>query len=322
MITLSSRERRILAASEMDLSLPVTTLAATTRFPVHAVRWTLSRLAERGLINPRTLLNVYPLGFQDYTLLFSLAGSRPLPARKKLIEQLLKHPKVSWIGDLGSSFQLGIAVMARSIAEFLEFQELLSTWCGGSMQQKRFALRYGSIIYGRRYLDPAARNRTVLRYRTSDTGTTIDELDKRILKYLSQAKGESLRELGRELGIPSTTVDARMRRLRQVGVVVGYYNAIGSAPLQMQQYKLLITTNAASSSARVIIEKFAAQNVNVTHVIECIGSWDYEIGLEVDRGADLIALTSALYEQLDGLYSSVEVIPELTCHKFVNWPFS
>lgn len=62
-------------------------------------------------------------------------------------------------------------------------------------------------------------------------GSALDSLDTRILTELQQDARLSMRELGRRVGLSAPAVTERVRRLEDVGVVLGYGARVAAMPL-------------------------------------------------------------------------------------------
>lgn len=121
--------------------------------------------------------------------------------------------------------------------------------------------------------------------------------------------------------MPKTTFERRLAALEEKGVIAGYVNSLPSTVLGLEQYKVLVRLRGASSVSREALKGYCERDTHITHLIECFGNWDFEIGIEVTRGLETVDITSKLYEILSTDIQELEVLPEFECLKFVNCPW-
>ena len=113
----------------------------------------------------------------------------------------------------------------------------------------------------------------------------LDEKDRKILQALQEDAGRPVRTLARILELPRTTVQHRIKRMRQTGiiqrtVVVPNYESIG-LPLTAI---ILVTYAPITGTSQHDVAQAITQLSNVTEVHIVAGSWDIILKA---RGASL-----------------------------------
>jgi DNA-binding Lrp family transcriptional regulator len=225
-------------------------------------------------------VNPAALGKAEYSIFLSLArGSSP--ERSQLIEDLVRCPAIDWVAELGGGFDLGATIATSSPLELRDFINDLSHRYLDLIKSKWISSILGYAQLGRKYLAPQ-----VLMARLSVSpgakGTVeLDELDRGILQLLLKNPEAGPSQVGRSLGLPINTIIYRMERLQANGIIVGFNYFVNANRLGMLSYKILLTVRGLLSSFQKSFQDFARAHPNVYCTIEHLGSWDYELCIEV-----------------------------------------
>ncbi len=147
--------------------------------------------------------------------------------------------------------------------------------------------------------------------------TRLDSFDRAILGVLATQGRISVTELARRIGLSKSPTQARLKRLEENGVIVGYralFDAvrIGAAHVAFVEVKLSDTREAALSA-------FNAAVVEVAEIEEChliAGSFDYLLKV---RTSDIATYRRVLAERISSLphvtatstYVAMEAIKEV-----------
>jgi DNA-binding Lrp family transcriptional regulator len=106
----------------------------------------------------------------------------------------------------------------------------------------------------------------------ADAGRTFDELDLKILRTLLSDSRASAREMHLHLGVSTSTVTARMEKLRKAGVIRGF-----SAVVDFQKlgYEMTVVTEILVSKGKLLeMEREIANVPGVCAVYDVTGEID------------------------------------------------
>ena len=134
---------------------------------------------------------------------------------------------------------------------------------------------------------------------TEDTGSPLDQIDRRILDELSRDGRISVAELSRRVNLSKTPCQARIRRLEQDGYILGYRAIVNPARLGLPhvafvEVRLSDTRKAALESFNKAVR--ALPEVEQVHMIA--SSFDYLLKV---RTKDIIAYREVLGEKISAL---------------------
>jgi DNA-binding Lrp family transcriptional regulator len=139
----------------------------------------------------------------------------------------------------------------------------------------------------------------------------LDDTDTKIVWALGNRPYESLRELARFLGLPLATLDRRVKKLREQRVIQGLFYDLNVDRIGVQSFRVLISIQGLSCSVRREISQVCAKHPLVTYLIEVLGSWDFEVGIETFDARLVSSVVEELHTQSGGKISGVRVLMEL-----------
>lgn len=316
---LSDKERLVLAAAELRAEAPVELLRKETGLREHTIRYAMRRLQQREVALPVPLVNLQILGHTIFNVFFSV-GALKRATRHALLKTLTEAPEVVWVGEFGGEFQYGIAVVGTHIGTALEFLAILAKKFPNLFFDKSVAIQSSVTVYYRKYLSTKKFSVHPLTCRYTPRIVEIDDLDRKVLTGIASYGAESHRQIALRLKMPLSTFELRVRKLKDKGVIVGQILAVNCALFGMQAYKLLIYAKGMNIELAKALGRFSELHRNVVYFIECIGTWDFEIGVEVANPQEVTEIVQELYEEFGALINTIKLLNKFSDTK-VRWYF-
>lgn len=316
---LSKKESDILACIELRGSIDIDRVRKETGYRDHTIRYHIKELQDRGVIRLVPVINIYLLGYTLHNVFFSL-GSENKRVKAELTKAIINTKQVVWLAEMGGDFQYGLGMCARRIHEVQALLNAFSRRFGNIFFEKSVSSQFSGAFLGHKYLSSKRFDAAPLCYKQAQEMVEIDELDDRILKALSSTKLTSHRAVAQTIGVPLSTFDLRVRKLEERGVIAGYMYFVDSAKFGMQSFKLLIFGKGVNASLSERLLTFSRQHPAVVFFIECFGSWDYELGVEVESAEQVVDITQELYEAVGGDLNTVKILSHFRNVKLMNYP--
>jgi DNA-binding Lrp family transcriptional regulator len=309
-LALSQRERDIFSIVEFDLETPAAAVAKKLRIPVASVHYTLKKLRESDLVKPRCFINSCQLGLLDIGFYFSLA-EQSKRSREALIQRFRNHRCVAHLGSVLGDFQYVAVFMCRDLSHFSELISELTGSRDEVISDKQIVPRLAVTRFNRKYLSPKLAKSRSMELRAQGAPIELDDTDTKLVWALGNRPYESIRELARFLGLPLATVDRRMKRLQENGVVQGLFYDLDTTKIGVHSFRVLVTIQGLSCSVRSEFVKVSAQHPLVTYLVEALGSWDFELGIETFDPRLVSSVVEELHTKTGGRISNVRVLMEL-----------
>lgn len=313
---LSEKDRTLVRLLEVRADLPLTELMRETGYRRDTIRYRLQSLADHGVIqHPIPIVNVYRLGFSEFTLYVSMR-SRNEQARSALWRYLIDCPRVPYIASLGAEYTCMISIYGRSVQEALEEQRRIASSLGSTILAKATTVRSALYFFGRKYLAHADRKVRPLVMSDELPPVELDDADRKVLSMIADARGRTSSELAAAAGIPASTFTRRRRALEASGVISGYLLPFISERAGFCKYKLLLHVRTPTQGLREKIYRYSEEHPNVVYLVECFGEWDFEIGVEVESREAVMGIREELLLGLQKYLSDIRTIPVFDYLKF------
>jgi DNA-binding Lrp family transcriptional regulator len=318
---LSQQQAKAIVAAQLNADSPITKIRSKIGLKEHTIRYALDRAKSNGIIERRYFINLFKLGLLQHEVFFSLS-SEERGSREALLMQLKNSESVSWIGRLGGDYQFGINICSRDLSQTISFFDQLSATHGRSILERTLSLRVSLTYFGNRYLAPQLKQLKPLSYRNTAGTVEIDPTDHRILAAITANAELSGHQLARALEIPQSTLDYRLKRLRNDGVIVASYYAFNGAPLGVLSFMCLIVTRGMSATLRDRVYDFCLKNPEVVLMIESIGSWDFEFVIDAFSAQEAMRTSERIGDHFGREIQSLKMIPIFSYPKVHEYPFS
>jgi len=316
---LTDKEARVIAAVELHAELPLREIQNRTGFRSHTIRHALGHLKQYEIIKRIVLINIRALGYSMHNFYFSV-DSDCKAQRQALLNVLIREPQVLSIREIGTHFQYCVGICAQSIAEVGQVVKRMTEESKVCLTKKCVSTQFASSFLPRRYLNSRDLRDNGICLNCPEESHRVDELDKALLQAMSRCGDATHSALARELRIPATTVDARIKKLEQRKIIAGYLYKVASEKYHMQSYTLLVNARYITKQFLAKINHFSDQHPAIVQLNECFGSWDFELGLEVRLPHEVSEVIQDLNEVLRDAIHSVKVVSNYQEFKFTFFP--
>ncbi len=127
----------------------------------------------------------------------------------------------------------------------------------------------------------------------------LDDIDQRILDILSTDARGPVAELARRVSLSKTPVQARMRRLEESGVILGYRAQLD--PVRLGQNHIAFVEVKLGDTREAALKAFNGAALSVPEIEEChmiAGAFDYLLKV---RTQDMVRYRHVLGERISSL---------------------
>lgn len=316
---LSSIDCDTLATVELEYG-SVSEVASTLRMRPHVVQYSLKKLRDLGLLSHRRIwIDVHRLGYSFATIYLRPKFTSPT-AKINFIDVLKSIACCTWIFETGGEYQIACSLTIRDISQVTEFYDALSACKDVIIHRKALNIQRDFEYFGRKYLRSRQHTERSVPLPIRTTQVEVDNVDLAILRSLSQGQPEADRELVKLTGLPRSTLSRRLTHLRQIGVLMRSYFWLDSTLLGRQLYVLRVSCGGLSNSVKAPLWRFSRSHPLIVYIVESLGSWDFEIGIDVQSALELSEATESLHAALSDSPLDIDAIPVSRFHKIRSFP--
>lgn len=264
-IELNSTARKVLAALEMRSRDTFASIARKTKVSEQLVKYHVQRAKEEGFISEfNAIFDPSPLGYTLYLLYIRFLGVSS-PDEKRWVDRCSRIR-----GVMAASLTFGrwngfVAIWAKNQDVLQSIISDIIHPVGGKIAETQVTTRLHSYYATMQILSPIKQSiwSTVS---IPKKLPSVDERDIGILRAISKSTRKSVAQIGEEIGLSPTAVQARLQKLEAHKVIVAYRSVYRYERLGLTQFRLLIRLIEPSTD---IIKRVTAElfNTGVVFII-------------------------------------------------------
>ena len=235
------KDRKILYELDLNSRQSLTQIGKKVGLKKDVVSYRIKRMQDEGTIrNFWTAIDTFKLGYQVYRIYinFQYVTSQ---IKERIVQHFIRYKNVWAVVSTKPEIDLDVVLWVKDIFEFFQFWNETLDEFEDYFAKYTFSVYVEAVNYKKSYLlEDDMKEGERLFYRTACSGkpVEIDETDYHILDELAVNARMPLIELSEKLGCSSQTVNLRLKKLMQSGVINAFRVNIDLAKFGLQHYKL------------------------------------------------------------------------------------
>jgi DNA-binding Lrp family transcriptional regulator len=317
-MTLSEFEAALISTLKLDADIPLKQVADKLGKSVSTVRAAVADLEQREVIRFYPFVNVHRLGYSLFLLYFN-----PVAAHEEaLLRSLQEHSHVSWLARFSSNAHKYCAsFVCKSPLHYRQVLSELGASHGACLHSSATQIQINLTLFPPKYLTPATISPEFLTVGADGPSVELDERDHHILHGLLHLHYSSIRDLARQLDLAHSTVHERVGFLKESSVIERFTYIPKIPAIGLGVYRALVKSHTLHPDIRRAVFDFCRHHPLITVLLECFGTWDFEIGLESPDRASVDAAIHELTKEFGKLIEVVDVMKREERTKDVCYPF-
>jgi Lrp/AsnC family leucine-responsive transcriptional regulator len=277
-IKLDLKDKKIILELDRNARQPNSKIAKKVGLSKDAVGYRIKQLEKKGVVSGyRTLVDMSRIGYTIYRTLFNFIDVN----EKKLSELILflKRENNVWvIGRNEGAWDFSFGYLAKDNIEFYEFHERLMLKFRKIIGEKLISQMINYDERERLYLlNKKPKPREKINFDSNEE--KVDEIDIKILYYLSGNSRIRLIDLAEKLKLGSMLICQRIKKLEEKKVIVGYKVDVNVMSLGRDYYGIKMNLGNYSEKKKILKEIYSMNEM--TAVLYHVGGYDIEFDLEL-----------------------------------------
>lgn len=307
---LNNKDVKIIAQLDTNPNTTLSFLAQKLNTSQQVIDYHLKKLiSDKVILQFHTLFNLSKIGYAEYRVLIKLNNVDDTK-KHEIIKHLQKHTNVSWAAIVGGKWDLFLIVFVKDYAEFDLFLDKLFNQFSGTLKDYDAVYSLYHEFYSHKYIHE---KNTFLKPTTLDLASPavtvdLDVVDLSICNSIKTNCRLSTVELGRSCGTNYKTVQNRIKKLEQQGLIAGYRLLLASEILGYKAIILLISFQSYTSDLENKLFKYARNNQFITQALKLFGRWNVLFHIRVKDDKTLQTLIIEI-RNLYPIIRDYEIIP-------------
>lgn len=319
MINLDSYDKRILFELDSNARISTSDLGKKIRKSKQFVDYRIKKLEEEKLINGYvSVIDYSKLGYVSIRIYLKFHNISP-QEQKILENELIKDKEVWWLVTMEGTWDVAYAMAIKNILEFYSY------WDKIMKKYRKYILKHSVVIYThiaqypRAYLIDKKNLSKGTLVGASKEVISINEIDKKILKLISDNAKMPLIEIAIKLNTSPQVIKNHIKNLEKTGIIQGYKALIDASLLGYRYYKLYI--NLLNTEKLEKLNLFCMYHPNMLNINRTIGGRDFEIELQAKSFDEFEKITNELRTAFLGIIDEYEYVVAREEKKMTYFPF-
>ncbi len=301
---------------ELDKNSRITSLRLAKKLSTsqQVISYRINRLLEKGVIKAFvTSFSTKALEIPVIAKLYIQFKGLNEISEKSIFLYLKNHKKVNWIAKTLGDYDLFIAVMVKDLEEFSMFKDSFFYKYGKYINEYEVSFIQKAYTLPRNYLIDKS-NDPLKPAKIHGEVIKIKDIDKRILKEISNNSRKNVVDIAQKLKINVKTIMAKIKEFEKKGIIQGYRINLDIKKISMKYYKVFIKLGAYNKDKLEELRKYCLNLKYLIHFIENIGKYEIELEMEIPDSKELYELIKNMRNVYSGLIEeikTVEVIDEV-----------
>ncbi len=292
---LDMKDRRILTLLDEDSRQHDTKIAREIQKSPQFVRYRILQLQKNGvIIGTNAVIDYHRLGLSKHRLYIKLQNAYPEKVGE-IAAYFVTKRSTNWVAQLDGSWDLGAVFLLPQASDFMEIWKEFRTRFGEFINSYMMSIIYEYELYPKRFLYPSAEPKPPLVITQEGDRTSLSRTEQRLVTLLAGDSRLSLISLAKRLGISSTSVAAKIRKLERQGILLGYRTNIRYKTIEHYQYRINVTLN--DMGAKQALKQYMIQRPELAQIQEVYNGADFECSVIMKGHSEFLSLMADVEEQ-------------------------
>lgn len=316
---LDAYDKRILFELDRNARITTSEIAKHIRKSKQFVDYRIKKMEEEKVIlGYTTVIDPSRLGYISMRVYLKFHNITP-EQQTELENALIKDKEVWWLVSLEGIWDVGYAMAVKNILDFYDY------WDKIMKKYRKFISKSSVVVYTHIRQYPKS---YLIGKDNSDEGTLVgaskeiiecDNLDKGILKLISDKARLPLLDIAIKLKTSPQVIRNHLKKLEKSGIIQGYRALIDVSLLGYRYYKAYI--NFVNTNQLKDLENFCFNHPNILNVNRTIGGRDFEIELQAKSFDEFEKIMNDIRKAVSGMIDDYEFVIAREEKKMIYFPF-
>jgi len=331
--SMDAKDLKIIQQLDLNPRISESKLAKNVRVSQQVVSYRIGNLLKNKIITQfGTIINLFKLGYKQYHVLLELNNTKE--AEKELLMKYLEHHHlVFWVADIGGKWDALILLHVRDYDEFDRFMDNIFHKFPKTIRDYEALFVIRQELYLHKYIhnsgsssnnlnnslknnlnnssnnDNINSNNNVIKLKNKNYAERhfLDETDLSIIdNFRSNCRSSSL-ELGEKCNVSYKTVQSRIKKLEEKGIIAGY-RIFMQTKIGYNPYLILISFKSYGREEEKRMINYSRQHTLITQLWKLFGSWSLMLHVRAKNNEHLQKFISELRDEFQ-IIGSYEIIP-------------
>lgn len=294
-------DRKILYQLDLNSRQSFAQISRKLGQPKTKISYRIRQLQKKGIIkNFYTVIDSFKLGYISFRIYLTFENINQR-IQNEIIQYFVNDTYTWWVGKTEGRFDIVIVLWVKNINEFNAFWEKTLSKYRKYFDKQIFSVYTQLHHYRYSFLLDNFNKEDRNKFEITGGGPFVnyDDIDMKILRLLADNSRIETIKIAKELGITSKTIQKRIKRLKNLNVILGYRIQIDYSKLDYVYYKLDIDLNDYSKRKSLI--SYIKYNPHLIFVDKTTGMADVELEFYVKNLQHILEIINDIIDSFPNL---------------------
>jgi len=301
--SLDEIDRKILFELDRDSRQSVAELSRKLALGRDRINYRIKKLQTSKILRGfSTAINPYRFGLVVYKTYLKLENNKRRIGH--MLADLERHKHVTWMAECDGRWDLMFSILAKDPQQFHSLQEKILFDFSDIITDVHVYTVVHALCFRKSYLLEERSDHFV--FGGPPEQHKLDRIDFNILKLLSEDSRTPIKKIAAVLGSTAMVVQYRIKKLEELGIIIGYRVDLDLSSLGMMFFKAQLDLASFGRHDQEELLEYCKNDPHITYYIRQMGECLVEIELEVADFQQYNAIIDDLRERFCKFIRSVE----------------
>ncbi len=281
-MALDKKDWKILAELSKDCRISLTQLGKKAGVSREVADYRVRRLVKQGIIKAFCIdVDIEKLGYTKHVVYLELRNIDK-KKEKEIFKVLEKNKFVSWLVTSTGKWSIIFDLHSKDNQHLSQLIKELKQELGVYFGKYDISTLDDYSYFHSKFFGGKEKTK-----KASKEGTTLDEVDLKILRTLRDNARMDYMQLSKRVGLTAEAISRRIKRLKETNVIKQFYIFPDLTKLGFEHYNIQINLENISNEKERGVMHYLENHELVSFIYKPIAHWDVEFGLFVKNPGEL-----------------------------------
>ena len=285
LIMIDIKDRRILLELDLNARQSNSQIGKKVGLSKEVVKYRIDKLKERGIIlRHHAIINYFKLGISKFKLYLRLTNIDK-EKQSEIAQYFYKHPRTEWVAITTGRWDMIIGFLVHNINEFDDEVLIVLNRFSKYIQEKSVTTTLYLAHQAREFLKGGDKYPDInkVTYHTSkDKQEKINQLEDEILMIIANNARIPLIEIAKKINTTPRIIQYHLRELERRRIILAYKAHLNPKAMEKIFCKAIIYLINLTQDKLNKFVSYASSLPGTIWPQRVMGSWDFELDLELD----------------------------------------
>ena len=317
-IKIDKLDRKIIRKLFSRKRQSINSIAKGVKASKEVTNYRIKRLQDSGIVQGIVaLIDTFSQGYMrsiHYLKLQKITGDR----ENEIIDFFVKNGFTNAVATCTGTWDLFVVFDSRDIIQYDDFIIDFENFCGENLKKRKSSIIVEEYFMPYDYISQGAE--IEVKKGNSRRKIKVDDIDKKIMKYLSVDSSTRLVDLAKKTKITPEAISYRIKKLTEEKIITGFFPLVNISKLGYHWYTVALYLHHVNKEREGYLIKYLKSHPNIVVVIKTVGDWSIEFDIHIESSRKFREILMDIREKFSDIINDYESNLIFNDYKYTHFP--